>query len=132
MVTPEGKEVEVIFGAVAELVIAELPIQERTPIGPSAILIPGIPRRGMEADSIQPEPASMVAFSSSVMRWSRSATRWSTGREEFLYGAPVVDSGCGFCDRSGVAAGIERNKRAIVTCRVRNFMGISGRSNGSG
>src|SRR3569833_2236767 len=75
--TPEGKDVEVIFGAEAEFVIAELPIHERTPRGPSAILIARIPRRGIEADSIQPEPASIVAFSSRVLRLSRSATRWS-------------------------------------------------------
>ena len=43
--------------------MAELPAHERTPMGPSAILMDGIPRRSLGADSIQPEPESMAAFS---------------------------------------------------------------------
>ena len=82
---PEGNAVVSTFiGLVEELVIAELPIHERTPIGPSAILIAGMPSRSIGADSIQPDPDSIVAFSSSVMRLSRSATRWSSGREVSL------------------------------------------------
>ena len=78
MATPEGNDVVSTFtGALAALVIAELPAHDRTPMGPSAILIAGIPSRSMGADSIQPDPESMVAFSSRVMRFSRSATRCS-------------------------------------------------------
>ena len=85
MATPDGKRVESTFsGEPGRPVIAELPAQERTPSGPSAILIAGIPSRGIGVDSIQPEPASIDAFSSSVMRFSRSATRLSAGRRAFL------------------------------------------------
>ena len=85
MATPEGNEVDCTFsGEPGRPVIAELPAQERTPSGPSAILIAGIPRRGIGVDSIQPEPASIDAFSSRVIRFSRSATRLSTGRRAFL------------------------------------------------
>jgi len=84
MHTPSGKEVaSILTEALADDVTAELPIHERTPIGPSAILMAGIPRRGMGVDSIHPEPASMEAFSCGVMRESRSATRCSMGSATF-------------------------------------------------
>ena len=51
---------------------------------PSAILIAGIPSRTIGADSIQPDPESIVAFSSRVIRLSRSVTRVSTGNAAFL------------------------------------------------
>src|SRR6266700_6844154 len=93
--TPEGNDVVSTFtGFEDELVIAELPAQERTPVGPSAILIAGIPNRAIGADSIHPEPESIVAFSSSVMRLNRSATRFSTGSAAFLYGAFAGTAAC--------------------------------------
>jgi hypothetical protein len=76
--------VNTFTGLDAEFVMAELPAHERTPIGPSAILIAGIPSRSIGADSIHPDPESMVAFSSKVMLLSRSETRFSTGRDVFL------------------------------------------------
>ena len=75
---------EDLQGVLAALVMAELPYQDRTPMGPSAILMAGMPRRSMGLDSIQPEPASMEAFSSRVMRPRRSLTRSSTAVEGFL------------------------------------------------
>src|SRR5579863_7178323 len=87
MATPEGNDVDRTLGVLAALVTAELPYHARTPRGPSAILMAGMPSRSMGMDSIHPEPASMEAFSSSVMRPSRSVTRCSTGVLGFLYGA---------------------------------------------
>src|ERR1700759_130469 len=102
--TPDGNDVVSTLTAFAdELVIAELPAQERTPMGPSAIFIEGMPRRWIAADSIQPEPASMVAFSLSVIRFSKSCTRWSIWSAVFLYGGPV-------CDAAGEAFCAQRNK----------------------
>src|SRR6202000_2925266 len=57
------------------------------PKGPSDILMDGIPNRSLGTLCIQSAPASMAAFSSTVIRLSRSCTRWSTGRLGFLYGA---------------------------------------------
>ena len=132
MATPEGNEVEVIFGSLAALVIAELPIQERTPMGPSAILMAGMPRRSIGADSIQPEPASMVAFSSSVMRLSRSATRWSTGNDAFLYAASVAAGVDVVCEERWGTRAIEKDRRGIAMRRLRGFIVLSGRSHGTG
>ena len=72
----------------------------------------------MGADSIQPEPESMVAFSSSVMRPSRSATRWSTGKLAFLYGASLgkgrttlrMAAGCSYGEGDGYGAGTQRTE----------------------
>ena len=73
-----GKAVLVTRSAFEPLVTAELPCHDRTPMGPSAILMAGMPRRALGWLSIHPEPASMTAFSSVVMRCNRSATRAST------------------------------------------------------
>src|ERR1700679_3040840 len=95
MAMPEGNAVESTFtGFAAAFVTAELPAHDRTPNGPSAILIAGIPSRSIGMDSIQPDPASIEAFSSSVMRLSRSATRCSTGVAGFLYGALAETGAC--------------------------------------
>src|ERR1700677_1668573 len=69
---PAGKAVLLKRWAGDALVIAELPRQDLIPIGPSAILIGGIPSRGMAALSIHPAPLNMLALSSSVMRLRRS------------------------------------------------------------
>ena len=85
MATPEGNDVDCTFsGEPGSPVIEELPAHERTPRGPSAILIAGIPKRGIGIDSIHPEPATIDAFSSIVMRLSRSAARFSAERLAFL------------------------------------------------
>jgi hypothetical protein len=76
------------------LVTADEPVQRRMPMGPSAILICGMPRRGTPVLSIQPEPASMATFSSSVMRDNASATLCATGRLAFLYGAEASTPLC--------------------------------------
>src|SRR5689334_19687127 len=85
MAMPAGNAVDVTGFVLVELVMADEPVQFRTPIGPSAILIAGIPRRATGLLSIQPLPLSISAFSSGVMRLSRSSTRCSTGALEFLY-----------------------------------------------
>src|SRR5580704_17934246 len=95
MATPEGNDVDRTLGVLAALVTAELPYHARTPRGPSAILMAGIPSRSIGMDSIQPEPASIDAFSSNVMRPTRSFTRSSTGRVAFLYGASAGTEGDG-------------------------------------
>src|SRR5689334_25343864 len=59
---PAGNDVARPFAALV-LVEAEEPAQLRTPIGPSAILIAGMPRRALGWLSIQPEPASIAARS---------------------------------------------------------------------
>ncbi len=75
----------ILTGALVAEVMAELPSQERTPRGPSAILMAGMPRRATGMDSIHPEPASMEISSSRVMRESRLGDiACSTGRAEFL------------------------------------------------
>src|SRR5579863_9536039 len=120
--TPEGNEVvSTLTGFVEELVIAELPVQERTPIGPSAILIAGMPRRGMGADSIQPEPESMVAFSSRVMRLRRSCTRWSTGRDVSLSGDVAGEVGA-VCAGANTTNKKENTSDARQRCNVRQFI----------
>ena len=82
---PLGKLVAAIrTAALGAFVCAEGPVQFRVPSGPSAILIAGIPSRGIAADSIHDCPASSVAFSSSVIRLSRSFTRSSAGSFAFL------------------------------------------------
>src|SRR5580704_16525211 len=117
MATPEGNDVDRTLGVLAALVTAELPYHARTPIGPSAILMAGMPRRSMGIDSIQPEPASMDAFSSSVMRPSRSFTRSSNGVCEFLYGA---SAGTAVCPESEAAA----SSQLTMKRRVRRLRGI--------
>src|SRR5258708_2799955 len=84
--TPDGKAVEATTGSVVfeALVRALGPYHALTPAGPSHILMGGIPRRVLVYDSIQDAPASMLSFSSSVIRPRRSSTRCSTVREGFL------------------------------------------------
>src|ERR1700733_8809456 len=63
---PDGNAVLVIFGNLesAALVSAEGPYHARTPAGPSAILIDGIPSGGMATVSIQFAPLNNETFSS--------------------------------------------------------------------
>jgi hypothetical protein len=70
--------------APSTLVTAEEPVQFLIPIGPSAILIAGIPSLGMGVLSIQPDPLNIAAFSSSVIRPSRSDTLCFTANLGFL------------------------------------------------
>src|ERR1700723_2438724 len=62
---PEGKAVLVILGnfEFAALVSAEGPYQARIPAGPSAILIDGIPNRGIATVCIQLAPFNSETFS---------------------------------------------------------------------
>ena len=84
MPIPAGNAVDMTGAVAAALVVAEEPAQLRTPIGPSAILMAGMPRRALEWLSIQPAPLSISALSRGVMRPRRSATRGSTGSFGFL------------------------------------------------
>ena len=102
----------------AALVTAEEPVQLRTPIGPSAILIAGMPRRSMGELSIQPEPASMRAFSAAVMRPRRSSTRFSTGSCGFLYCSCACSGFARHSTSDTEHSRASTSARAIVTSQV--------------
>jgi hypothetical protein len=64
--------------------VAASPRVERTPFGPSAKRIAGMPRRGNAVVEKLSAPATSAAFSFSVRRTSRSVTRCSSAAAEFL------------------------------------------------
>src|ERR1700677_1450298 len=108
---PDGNAVLANFGNLesAALVSAEGPNHDRIPAGPSAILIDGIPSRGIATVSIQFAPLSSETFSSTVIRPSRSSTRFSTGCFVALYRACAGSSCAGVLGRANATAPTPNN-----------------------